>query len=218
MTKKGLVYTNDSCVGCNKCISVCSCVGAMVAKKDDKGKNVITVDPEKCVACGACLDVCEHNARTFEDDTERFFADLARGEKISILIAPAFLANYPKEYESVLGGLKKLGVNRMISVSFGADITTWAYLNYVKKYDFTGGISQPCPAVVSYIERYVPELLPKLFPVQSPMMCSAIYAKQVMNISDKLAFISPCIAKKEEINSKRGKGLIQYNVTFDHLM
>ena len=218
MTKKGLVYTNDSCVGCNKCISVCSCVGAMVAKKDDKGKNVITVDPEKCVACGACLDVCEHNARTFEDDTERFFADLARGEKISILIAPAFLENYPKEYESVLGGLKKLGVNRMISVSFGADITTWAYLNYVKKYDFTGGISQPCPAVVSYIERYVPELLPKLFPVQSPMMCSAIYAKQVMNISDKLAFISPCIAKKEEINSKRGKGLIQYNVTFDHLM
>lgn len=218
MANKGLVYTNDNCVGCNKCIGVCSCVGAMIASEDEKGRNVITVDPDKCVACGACFDVCEHNAREFNDDTERFFADLAKGEKISILIAPAFLANYPKEYESVLGGLKKLGVNRMISISFGADITTWAYLNYVQKYNFVGGISQPCPAVVSYIERYVPELLPKLFPVQSPMMCGAIYAKKVMGVTDKLAFISPCIAKREEINSKRGKGLIQYNVTFDHLM
>lgn len=31
-----------------------------------------------------------------------------------------------------------MGVNRMISVSFGADITTWGYLNYIKEYHFTG--------------------------------------------------------------------------------
>lgn len=71
---------------------------------------------------------------------------------------------------------------------------------------------------MGYIERYVPELLPKLFPVQSPMMCAAIYVRKVMGIQDKLAFISPCIAKKNEIESKRGKGYISYNVTFDHLM
>lgn len=213
-----LVRTNEKCVGCNKCINVCSCMGAMVADENADGQNIIRVDSDKCIACGACFDACEHGAREYVDDTEAFFEALKRGEKISVLIAPAFLANYPREYGNVLGGLKKLGVNRMISVSFGADITTWAYLNYVKKYNFRGGISQPCPAVVSYIERYMPELLPKLFPVQSPMMCAAIYAKKEMGISDKLAFISPCIAKKEEIMSKRGKGLISYNVTFDHLM
>lgn len=214
----GLVRTNEKCVGCNKCIGVCSSMGAMIARTSEDGKNVIEVNGSKCVACGACFDACEHNAREFSDDTQAFFEALNKGEKISILIAPAFLANYPKEYESVLGGLKKLGVNRMISVSFGADITTWGYLNYIQKYQFTGGISQPCPAVVSYIEHYIPELLPKLFPVQSPMMCAAIYVRKIMGIQDKLAFISPCIAKKEEITSKRGKGLISYNVTFDHLM
>lgn len=214
----GLVRTNEKCVGCNKCIGVCSCMGAMIARTSEDGKNIIEVDGSKCVACGACFDACEHNAREFLDDTEAFFAALGRGEKISVLIAPAFLANYPNEYESVLGGLRKLGVNRMISVSFGADITTWGYLNYIQKYQFTGGISQPCPAVVSYIEHYIPELLPRLFPVQSPMMCAAIYVRKVMGIGDKLAFISPCIAKRTEITSKRGKGLISYNVTFDHLM
>lgn len=95
----------------------------------------------ECIACGACFDACEHGAREFRDDTEAFFEALNKGEKISILLAPAFLANYPDEYGQVLGGLKKLGVQRIISVSFGADITTWAYLNYVKKNNFSGGIS-----------------------------------------------------------------------------
>lgn len=215
---KGLVVTNDKCVGCNKCISVCSCMGATVADTTQDGKNIILVDGDKCIACGACFDVCAHGAREYLDDTEEFFAALKRGEKISLLIAPAFLANYPKEYESVLGGLKKLGVNHMISVSFGADITTWGYLNYVKKNHFEGGISQPCPAVVAYIERYLPELLPKLFLVQSPMMCAAIYARKTLGITDKFAFLSPCIAKKLEMTSERGKGMISYNVTFEHLM
>ena len=212
------VKTNDKCVGCNKCISVCSCIGATIANETSDGKNIIDVDGDKCIACGACFDACEHDAREFADDTEEFFEALKRGERISLLIAPAFLANYPREYESVLGGLKKMGVNRLISISFGADITTWAYLNYIQKNNFTGGISQPCPAVVGYIERYIPEMIPKLFPVQSPMMCGAIYVRKMMGVTDKLAFISPCIAKKMEMESERGKGLISYNVTFDHLM
>ena len=215
----GLVYTNEKCVGCNKCINACSCMGACVSDlPDENGVSRIEVDGDRCIACGACFDVCMHNAREFHDDTERFFEDLKRGEPISVLIAPAFKANYPEQYESVLGGLKELGVNRFISVSFGADITTWGYINYIQRYRFEGGISQPCPAVVGYIERYLPELLPKLFPVQSPMMCAAIYAKKEMGVKEKLAFISPCIAKKMEIDDPNNQGYVSYNVTFDHLM
>ncbi len=219
MVGQGLVYTNEKCVGCNKCISVCSAMGACISEEaDENGKSRIDVDGDRCISCGACFDVCMHGAREFRDDTQRFFDDLKKGEKISVLIAPAFKANYPAEYEIVLGGLKKLGVRRFISVSFGADITTWAYINYIQKNNYLGGISQPCPAVVGYIERYMPELLPKLFPVQSPMMCSAIYARKTMGITDKLAFISPCIAKKMEIDDPNNKGYISYNLTFDHLM
>lgn len=212
-----LIYTNQNCIGCNKCIDACNCLGANRSVQRD-GKTVIEVDMDRCIACGACFDACEHNARSYEDDTERFFADLKRGEPISLLLAPAFKANYPNQYSQLLGGLKKAGVNRMISVSFGADITTWGYLNYITKHDFKGGISQPCPAVVGYVERYLPELLPKLFPIQSPMMCAAIYAKKYMGIQDKLAFISPCIAKKIEIEDEKNKGYVSYNVTFDHLI
>lgn len=213
----GFVFTNENCIGCNRCISVCPVLTANKAVSVN-GQARIEVNQEQCINCGACFDVCEHEAREYRDDTERFFEDLKKGEKISLLLAPAFLANYPREYESVLGGLKELGVNRIISVSFGADITTWAYINYITKNNFYGGISQPCPAVVNYIETYIPELLPKLMPVHSPMMCAAIYAKKYANITDKLAFISPCIAKKNEIEDPNNGGYISYNVTFDHLM
>lgn len=214
---QGLVYTNESCTGCNRCISVCSVLGANYSLMED-GKNVIHVDGEACVECGACMDVCHHKARGYRDDTEAFLTALKKGENISILIAPAFIANYPKDYRRVLGYLKSLGVNRMISVSFGADITTWGYLNYITKHNFKGGISQPCPAIVNYIEKYIPELTEKLVPVHSPMMCAAIYVKKYMKVTDKLAFISPCIAKKAEITRQENKDYISYNVTFTHLM
>ncbi len=214
---ESLVYTNDNCVGCNKCISACPVLTANRAV-EEKGKNKIIVDGSQCISCGACFDACAHNARSYHDDTERFFEDLKKGEKISLLLAPAFLANYPREYATVLGGLKKLGVNRIISISFGADITTWGYVKYITEHNFTGGISQPCPAVVGYIEKYLPELLPSLMPVHSPMMCGAIYVKKYMKVPDKLAFISPCIAKKNEIDDPNCGGYVSYNVTFDHLM
>ena len=212
-----LVRTNERCIGCNRCIKACSSFGANIAVERDRG-NAIDVDPDRCIACGACLDACEHKAREFVDDVDTFFDDLKKGVKISVIIAPAFLANYPRDYEKYLGMLKKLGVNRFISVSFGADITTWGYIKYITENSFYGGISQPCPAVVGYIERYMPELLPKLMPVQSPMMCAAIYLNKYMHVSDKLAFISPCIAKKNEIDDPNNKGYVSYNLTFSHLV
>lgn len=119
-----LVYTNDSCTGCNKCVRSCPVLTANIATEAGK----VMVDSDKCIACGACFDACPHQARDFYDDTEKFFADLASGKKISVILAPAFLANYPGEYQKVLGYLKKKGVNHICSVSFGADITTWGVL------------------------------------------------------------------------------------------
>jgi Methyl-accepting chemotaxis protein len=212
-TKGMLIYTNENCTGCNKCVRVCPTLVSNIAQE---GK--IYVNHESCVACGACLEACGHDARAYYDDTEQFFSDLKAGKKLSVIIAPAFLANYPKEYKRVLGYLKSLGVNHIYSVSFGADITTWGYLKYITENHFIGGISQPCPAIVEYVEKYIPELLSRVMPVQSPMMCMAIYIKKYLKISDDLAFISPCIAKKIEISDKNNHGYVKYNVTFLKLM
>lgn len=216
-TQDQLVYTNEKCQGCNRCISVCPVLTANYAVSR-KNKQRVEVHSENCIGCGACFDACEHHARAYHDDTERFFEDLKNGEELSVLLAPSFQANYPEQYASVLGGLKEMGVKHIISVSFGADITTWGYVNYISKNHVKGGISQPCPAVVNYIEHYVPELIDKLIPVHSPLLCAAIYVRKYMHITDKLAFVSPCIAKKIEISDPNTYGYVSYNLTFSHFM
>ncbi|MCM1103547.1 MAG: methyl-accepting chemotaxis protein [Clostridium sp.] len=209
-----LVYTNDQCSGCNKCVRACPVLISNIAT--DPGR--VRVESGHCIACGACFDACAHGARDYYDDTDTFFEDLAAGKDVSVIIAPAFLANYPKEYKRVLGYLKQKGVKHIYSVSFGADITTWGYLKYITEHQFFGGISQPCPAVVNYVEKYVPELIPRLVPIHSPMMCMAVYAKKYLHNNDKLAFLSPCIAKKLEITDENCGGYVSYNVTFRKLM
>lgn len=215
---QGLIYTNDDCIGCNKCISGCPIISANVVVKKSDGTTAIQVDGTHCIHCGHCLEVCEHNARQYRDDTQDFFDDLAKGNSISLLVAPAFIINYPTEYKHVLGYLKHLGIKHIYSVSFGADITTWAYLKYITENNVEGSISQPCPAIVNYIEHYQPDLLDKLIPVHSPVMCTAIYLQKYLHNTDKLAFISPCIAKKDEFSNSNTHSSITYNITFTKLM
>lgn len=208
-----MIFTNERCVGCNKCIRTCPVLTANLAKD-----GRIDVDEQMCIQCGACFDNCRHKARDYEDDTKKFLADLKNGKQLSIIVAPAFIANYPKEYKKIYGYLKSLGVAHIYSVSFGADITTWCYISYLKETKKTGLISQPCPAIVNYIEKYQPELIPMLVPLHSPMLCEAIYLKKYKQVKEDLVFLSPCIAKGLEISDKNTSNYVKYNVTFKKLL
>ncbi|MBQ4364468.1 MAG: diguanylate cyclase, partial [Oscillospiraceae bacterium] len=145
-----------------------------------------------------------------------FFEDLGNGVPVSLLIAPSFEAKYPAEYRKVLGALKKLGVNRMLPVALGADICTWAYIRLMQDEGKKGMISTACPVVVSYAEHWTPSLIPKLMPVKSPMMCAAVYCRKQLGMTDRLAFIGPCIAKRAEMD--KYPELVQYNITFPKLI
>ena len=67
----GYVYTNENCIGCNRCISVCPILTANQAVVVD-GKPRIEVNHAQCINCGACFDACEHQAREYADDAEQF--------------------------------------------------------------------------------------------------------------------------------------------------
>lgn len=211
-----LIHTiEEKCSGCNKCIHSCPVPVANYAYLKD-GMNKVKVDEKTCITCGRCLKECDHGAREYIDDIEAFFNDLSSGQSISILAAPALKTNYDN-YRKILGFLKSKGVKVCFDVSLGADITTWAYLRIIEKNNLKGMISQPCPSIVNYIEKYKHELIPILAPIHSPMMCTAIYIKKYLKNNDKLAFLSPCIAKKTEIDDKNTNGYISYNITFNKL-
>lgn len=210
------IYTiEDKCVGCNKCVRGCPAIYANVAYMKD-GEIKIKVDQEKCIRCGHCLEQCDHGARDYRDDTEYFFKDLEAGEKISIIAAPAVRFNFDN-HRALFGYLKRIGINLIYDVSFGADICTWAYLKAIKELNLDSVIAQPCPAIVDYIEKYKPSLIEKLAPIHSPALCTAIYLRKQVKSDDKIAFLSPCIGKIQEFHDKNTQGMVSYNLTFKKL-
>ena len=202
----------EKCVGCNRCIRVCPIETANIASEDENGNIRVTLDPTQCIYCGACISVCDHSARVIDDDTERFFRDLARGETISVMAAPSIQTNIP-QWKRLFAWLKKLGVAHVYDVSLGADICIWAHLRLLEKRK-KPIITQPCPTIVGYCQRHRHELLPYLSPVHSPMACAAIYMRK-QGVSGRIASISPCIAKAQE---HRETGLVQYSLTFKNLL
>jgi len=187
---------------------------ANIAYTDESGNAKVSVDKDKCIVCGACINVCHHESRYYDDDTDCFFADLRSGTPISLFVAPAIRANMD-DWERVLAMLRQMGVRKIYDVSLGADICTWGYIRYIQKHNPASVISQPCPAIVDYITMHRHELIPYLSPVHSPMLCTAIYMKKYQGVTDRIAALSPCIAKANEFDETNK--LVSYNVTFAHL-
>ena len=205
---------NELCTGCNRCVRECPMETACVTYQDETGNIKVKIDTDKCIVCGRCVTACQHEARGFTDDTEHFFSDLAAGVPISLIAAPSVNTNIP-EYKRLFTYLKKLGVRKIFDVSLGADICIWAHIKHIEKTGSAQMITQPCPAIVAYCEKYRHDLLVSLSPVHSPMACAAVYMKEYQNITDKIAALSPCVAKKYEFEQTK---LAQYNITFVSLL
>lgn len=210
-----IIKTNTAlCQGCNRCLRVCPVEEANIAYFDVDNSIKVKIDASKCIHCGSCIKACQHGARFYEDDTERFFNDLKNGEQISIFVAPSGRVNYEEDLGKILSFLRSLGVKNIFDVSLGADICTWAHIKYIKQNKPKSLITQPCPVIVNYITHYTTELLENLSPIQSPMLCTALYMRKYKGITHKIAAISPCIAKADEFEET---GLVQYNITFSRL-
>lgn len=209
------INVNESkCVGCNACVRICPVRDANIAQIGSDGVLRITINDEHCIKCGACIRACKHGARSYEDDTPQFLEDLKNNQEIVCIVAPAIKVAFDGYWRHVLQWLRNQGVSKIYDVSYGADICTWAHMRYMEKHPGAKIISQPCAAVVNYIERHAQELLPNLSPVHSPMLCMVVYIRKVLGYHGKLAAISPCIAKRDEFQET---GLVQYNVTMEHL-
>ena len=182
--------------------------------QDRYGNIKVRTDHTKCVNCGLCIAACHHGAREYNDDTERFFEDIAAGVPLSLIAAPSIRTNIPK-YKRLFTYLKNLGVNTIFDASLGADICIWAHVKHIEKNGTAPIIAQPCSAIVLYCEKYRHDLLPKLSPIHSPIACTAIYMKEYKGITDSIAALTPCIAKSNEFASTN---LSQYNVTFAKLL
>ena len=208
-----IIVKPEKCVGCNSCVRNCPAPEANTVKQLDDGRFIVSVNNDKCVACGECVRTCNHGARDYIDDTDECMSHIIK-EKLIILVSPAIKAALPTKWKGVLDWFKGQGCT-IYDGSLGADICTWAHVRAIEQETVGNIVTQPCAAIVRYIETYQPKMLQNLSPIHSPIACAAIFIRKYLRRNNPIAFISSCIAKKLEFEDT---GLVDYNVTIDKLI
>lgn len=188
-----LVFTiKEKCRVCYTCVRECPAKAIRIVGGQAE------IIPDRCIACGNCIKVCSQGAKVFRDETESVKALLASGNRVIACVAPSFPAEFAdiKDYTRLIGMIRALGFSCVTEVSFGADLVARKYKNQLEA--GKQAISSDCPAIVSYIERYYPNLTGLLTTTVSPMVAMARVVRKMYGEDSRVVFIGPCLAKKAE--------------------
>ncbi len=205
----------ERCKRCYACIRECP------AKAIKVEKGQAWVIEERCIACGNCVKVCAQDAKRIEDSSQEVIGMLSEGSRVIACLAPSYPAAFSHVApRKIVTALRRLGFEEVWSVAFGAELVSREYSKLFKASCQHGNavITSPCPAVVSYVEKYMPELRHMLAPIVSPMIAvaRAIRARYPNDLL-RIVFIGPCIAKKNEIRDPFVAGAVDSVLTFMEL-
>ena len=212
---KGVVSTiPEKCRRCYTCVRECPAK----AIKVEIGQAMVM--EERCIACGNCVKVCAVNAKEIVDCSPRISGMLNLGEKVIACLAPSFVAAFhPVSPGTIITAIRKLGFAEVWEVAFGAELVSRCYTNVFAEAKKTGKsvITTPCPAIVAYVEKHMPTLLPALAPIVSPMIAVGKAIKRRYGEQVRVVFFGPCIAKKNEFRDPAVAEIVDGVLTFREL-
>lgn len=202
----------ERCRRCYTCVRECPAKAIRIAS----GQAEVLAD--RCIGCGNCVRVCSQAAKKVLDATEVVENLLRSRARVAALVAPSFPAEFTEvDYEFLVGMIRALGFELVNEVGFGADLVAAEYQRLLQGNNGQRFIATTCPAIIGYIERYHPDLVPALAPIVSPMVATARALRRIYGSDLKVVFIGPCIAKKGEARSARVQGDVDAVLTFIEL-
>ena len=199
----------ERCRMCYTCVRECP---AKAIRISDGQAEILG---ERCINCGNCVRVCSQKAKQVVSSTGAV-RELLDGEAaVAAVIAPSFPASFtdmtPRQF---LGTVRALGFEYVSEVAFGADLVAERYRDLMAERSGRRYISTPCPAIISYVEKYHPDLVEALAPIVSPMIAIARVLHRLHGDDLRIVFIGPCIAKKREAASANVPGEVNAALTF----
>jgi two-component system, NtrC family, sensor kinase len=206
----------EKCRRCYACVRECP----VKAIKVIAGQAAVIA--EQCIACGSCVKVCTQKAKRIEDATVLVGRMLESGPPTLACIAPSFLVAFPEVSPGqIASALRRLGFAEVWEVAAGAELISAEYARLSRDAVHGDGspvVSTPCPAIVSYVRKYLPALRGSLAPIVSPMIAVARAMRRKRGAGVRIVFIGPCIAKKAEIKDPFVQGTVDAVLTYEELL
>jgi signal transduction histidine kinase/iron only hydrogenase large subunit-like protein len=199
-----------------RCRTCYTCVRECPAKAIRIVEGQASVIPDRCIACGHCVRVCRQGAKRVLESSGTVRELLAGPLPVVACLAPSFPAEFiDVPTDRLVGALRQLGFRHVVEVGFGADVVADRYRQLMKSDSEDRWIGSSCPAIVSFVERYEPEIVDRLAPVVSPMVAMARILRQHHEEPIEVVFVGPCVAKKVE--AERSGGEVAAALTFAEL-
>ncbi len=216
-----VVWTlEERCKRCYTCIRECPAK----AIKVERGQAKVLDD--RCLGCGHCVMVCSQKAKAVLSGVVTTVSFLQDDAPVAALLAPSFPAAFP-QYSSgqIVAALKRCGFRYVVEVGYGADLINREYYRAISTgLDASGQplpmplIASSCPVIVELIEKYIPELLPNLAKIVSPMIATGRVVHQLYGQHVRTVFIGPCTAKKIEMIQPQVRDAVSEVLTFNELL
>jgi two-component system, NtrC family, sensor kinase len=208
-----IIHTQkDKCRGCYACVRGCPTKAIKVES------SLAEVMEDLCVNCGNCVRVCAPKAKYADSDIEKVQKLFSANSKVIAIPSSSFPAAIPDMRPGqFVSALKKLGFSEVMEDAFGGELVCREYLRLLEEKKEGTVFSSTCPAVVSYIEKFYPQLVDHLAPIVSPMIAMGRLIKEAYDPDAKVVFIGPCVAKKAESKDENVAGVIDAVLTFPEL-
>lgn len=208
-----VVFTDkNKCKGCYACIRICPANAIKVEE------GLAEVMKERCIACGNCVRICSQKAKQIESDIGIMRVLLSKYRAPIACLDYSFPVAFPEiRPGQLVTALLELGFSEVVEGAFGAELIIQEYQKLINTNKQKTILSSQCPAVVSYIEKYYPQLIDNLAPIVTPMIAMGRLIKKHHHPEAKVIFISPCIAKRAERDDEKVGGVIDAVLTFNEL-
>jgi iron only hydrogenase large subunit-like protein len=205
----------DKCDLSYSCVRECP-VNAIEVKVN---KDYARVIPERCIGCGSCVRACPQDAIYYKDSKEETKELLKSDKKKVAIVAPSISGEFDDitDYRKFVQMIKQLGFDHVNEVSFGADLVAMKYKELFENFKGKYYITSNCPVIVNHIEKFHPDLVNNLAPLVSPMIVSAMIAREQYGKDIHLVYIGPCIDSKKEAGLYKGNRKIDSVLTFTEL-